>query len=122
MEIEHPPDAAVRTPCRSCPWRVGSSADAIPGFSPQRAEDLRATCERSQGLGTAMFACHQSRVGEEIVCAGWLAVHGRESIAVRIAVLEGRVPVQALDPGEDWPPLYADFDAMIANLRATWTP
>lgn len=66
--------SSCRKPCPSCPWRVGQDASAIPNFSLELAENLRGTCE--QDFGAPVFACHQSREGEEIVCAGWLAVYG----------------------------------------------
>jgi hypothetical protein len=66
-----------------------------------------------------VFACHQSRPGEEFPCAGWLATHGHNSIAVRLMVLQGRLPADALEPGADGPELHASFDEVIAKLRAT---
>jgi hypothetical protein len=65
------------------------------------------------------FACHQSRPGEEIVCAGWLAEVGHRHPAVRMGVLTGSVPVEALEPGADWPLLHVSFDEVIHKLRAT---
>lgn len=64
-----------------------------------------------------MFACHQSREGEEIVCAGWLARYGWESIAVRLQLLAGKLSPEALEPGEDWPELHETFTEVIEKLR-----
>lgn len=75
----------LRPPCPSCPWRVDQHAEAIPNFSLDLAEALAVTCAQAQDLDTPMFACHQSREGEEIVCASWLARYGRNSVRVRLA-------------------------------------
>ena len=107
----------VRKPCPSCPWRVDQTARAIPGFSLDLAESLDRTC--SGEFGAPVFACHQSRPGGEFPCAGWLAIHGHDSIAVRLMVLQGRVPPEALESGADWPELHGFFDEVIAKLRAT---
>lgn len=108
---------AVRKPCPSCPWRVDQDATAIPGFELELAERLEATCDHE--FGTPVFACHQSREGDEIPCAGWLAVYGDRSITVRLMVMSGRVPAEALTPGAGWPALEESFEDVILKLRAT---
>ena len=108
---------AVRKPCPSCPWRIDQDAQSIPNFSLDLAERLERTTHGD--FGATIFACHQSREGEEIPCAGWLAIYGYDSIAIRMMVIAGRVPVEALWPGKDWPELEPDFDAVIEKLRAT---
>ena len=70
-------------------------------------------------FGAPQFACHQSQDGREVVCAGWLAVDGHRHPMVRLAVLKGQVPVEALSPGEDWPELHGGFGEVIEKLRAT---
>lgn len=110
----------MRTPpCKSCPWRVGADADAIPGFDMAMAEDLRLCV--SGAIGAPIFACHQSREGDEIPCQGFLAVEGYASLTVRIGVSVGTIDPDALgEPPEDWPELYGSFEAMLANLRDTF--
>jgi hypothetical protein len=108
---------AVRRPCPSCPWRVDQDASDIPNFSLDLAERLERTTHGE--IGAPMFACHQSREGEEIVCAGWLARYGYNSIAVRMMVLAGRVSPEALEPGVDWPELHETFEDVIVKLRET---
>jgi len=107
-------------PCKSCPWRVDATADEIPNYRPELAESLSA-CQ-SGALGAPMFGCHLSRPGEEFACAGWLAVHGRESIAVRLAVSSGRLDVDVLDPQPGWPELHSSYDEMMRKLRAAQIP
>lgn len=111
--------ASCRQPCASCPWRRDSHADAIPSFSLALAEALAATSPDEQGMGpdafAPQFACHQSREGSEIVCAGWLAAVGKAHPMVRLAVMRGDVPADALNPS---PELHDTFGEVIEKLRA----
>lgn len=115
--------SACRQPCPSCPWRVDQDASAIPHFSLALAERLAATCPDERGMGPdfgdPQFACHQSRPGAEFVCAGWLAVVGHRHPAVRMSVLAGTVPAEALEIGDGWPALHESFADVIGKLRAT---
>lgn len=110
-------------PCPSCHWRVDQGARDIPGFSMTKARDLAATCPNEHGhgptFGAELFACHQSREGSEIPCAGWLATVGHAHPAVRIAVLGGRLSMDALSPGADWPPLHDSYGQVLQKLEAT---
>lgn len=111
---------SVRQPCKTCPWRVDQHADAIPNFSLELAEGLANTCPRNgygPDLGSPQFACHQSKDGDEIVCAGWLATNGAAHPAVRINVFAGHTPAEALEPNEDWPDLHETFEEVIVKLR-----
>lgn len=115
--------SACRRPCPSCPWRVDQDASTIPNFRLDLAENLANTCPSERGygpdFGSPQFACHQSREDAEIACAGWLAQVGGAHPNVRMAVMAGKVPVEALTPGEDWPELHESFDEVIEKLRAT---
>ena len=107
----------VRKPCPSCPWRVDQDADDIPNFSLDLAERLERTTH--QEFGAPIFACHQSREGEEFPCAGWLAVYGADNIAVRMMLIDGRISREALCPGDDWPEMHVSFAEMIEKLRVS---
>jgi hypothetical protein len=109
--------SAVRQPCKSCPWRVDQDASDIPNFSLELAEGLARTCDGQ--FGSPQMACHQSRDGDEFVCAGWLARHGYDSIAVRLQLIAGKLSPEALEPSDDWPELHADFGEMIEKLRVS---
>jgi hypothetical protein len=95
---------------------VDQHADEIPGFKLELAEVLKTTTET--GLGNPIFACHQSHMGREVVCRGWLVRHGWDSIAIRLMLANGRMQRDELYPGDDWPELHESFDGMIAKLRA----
>lgn len=109
----------MRQPCSSCPWRVDRHADQIPNFRLELAERLHATT--SDQFGAPVFACHQSREGQEVVCAGWLARYGWNSIAVRLQLLSGDYRPEMLEPGDGWPELHETFEQVIAKLRADCT-
>ncbi|MBT2609897.1 hypothetical protein J7I97_16855 [Streptomyces sp. ISL-87] len=112
-----------KAPCNECPWRV----DAPVGrFSMRRFEEMRQTSEQpSVGDHGAMikaaagqqemFGCHKGDpgTGDDLACAGWLAVAAHENISVRLDVALGRLPASALSPGLNWPELYDSYDAMV---------
>jgi hypothetical protein len=110
-------------PCASCPWRKDGTATDIPNFSMQLAEDLADTCPNEQNigpeLGAKMFACHQSKPGEEFACAGWLAVVGSAHPEVRLSVFRKELDPAALQPGVDWPELHESYPEVLRKLRAT---
>ncbi|MFN9470920.1 DUF6283 family protein [Acidovorax sp.] len=122
-QIEEAPSAwrTLPQPCPSCPWRIDQGAHDIPNFSIDKARALASTCPDNGGLGpsfgASIFACHQSNVGAEIACAGWLATVGRAHPSVRLAAMQGRLPVEALDPGEDWPELHENYGAVLQKLE-----
>jgi len=65
-----------------------------------------------------MFACHKSPEGREEACAGWLATVGGEHLGVRLAVIQGRLPAEALSPGDNWPELFPDYASMAKAQAA----
>lgn len=103
-----------RRPCAECPFR----RDTPPGQFPAcRYDALRDTSGRPGAeapIGAPLFACHLTHEGREQACAGWLAVAGTEHIGVRLAVLQGRLPAETLQPGDGWPGLFSSYDEMAA--------
>lgn len=101
-----------RVPCAECPWVKATKAGQ---FTAERFEALRATTGgpgNEAPFGSPMFACHKSADGKEMPCAGWLAAVGIESITVRVLVSTGRIPAEALHPGEEWPELHTSYAEM----------
>ncbi len=97
----------VRRPCDECPWLK----TAEPGrFTAERwASLLESSHDPDKGsalLGAPLFACHKTAEGRDRACAGWLAVEGSGHVSIRLAVLDGRLPAEALEPGAGWPPLF----------------
>ena len=104
--------AYQRRPCDECPWRL----DAVPGrFPPERyaaLENTHGARGREAPLGAPLFACHKTMEGRDAACAGFLAVEGYNHLGVRLVVLLGNIPIEALTPGADWPPLHATYASM----------
>ena len=113
--------ATPSKPCPACPWRVTAMADDIPHFDMELAEGLASTCPDEKGHGpefqARMFACHQSKDGAEIACAGWLATVGHKHPRVRFAVGTGRLDPASLRPGKGWPALHKSYQDVLAKLR-----
>lgn len=87
------------------------------------AEGLAKCCPDERGIGpdfgSSFFACHKSKDGAEIACAGWLATVGNCHPGVRWAVSDGRLEASALKPGQGWPQLHINYQQVLAKLRAT---
>lgn len=109
-----------RYPCDECPIRADNADNPRSKFSAHRWAELTATVSTPDGgspqLGTPMFGCHKGAPGtdEDLACAGWLAQFGANHAAVRLAVITGRLPAEALSPGVDWPPLHETWDVVVA--------
>lgn len=101
-----------------CPFRV----DAPPGeFTAERFEQLAASAGgpgAEAPPGGTIFACHHTTDGRPHACAGWLAVCGHWHLGIRQEVIEGRLPIEALDPGDGWPELFESYDDMAMRQAA----
>lgn len=94
-----PQDEQVQ--CKSCPWRVDCEPlrDIPNGYSVALHADLRGTIAEPGAVcltGTKrIMACHYSKIGEEIPCAGWLHQQMGEgnNIWLRIEMMRGRMPL-----------------------------
>lgn len=95
-----------RRQCKKCPWKTGTDPHDIPnGYEEERHRALRSTVAEPADLrrGTLrVMACHETPVGNEIPCVGWL-VHQLgpgNNLALRIAVAVGRIDgnVQTVGP------------------------
>lgn len=68
-----------KKPCRECPWRK----DNPPGkFPPER---FRALASTAYDLARTVFACHMSKEGGEVGCAGFILQAGGHNLIVRLA-------------------------------------
>ena len=83
--------------CRKCPWRIATDPRAIPnGYCETRHARLAETfADQTGNLALAVaggtmnsMACHESPVGQEAHCVGWLAhqLGPGNNIALRMAV------------------------------------
>jgi hypothetical protein len=67
------------------------------------------------------LSCHLDQPGTAHpmrLYAGWLAVVGPEHMGIRMSVIAGRLPAEALSPGDGWPELYRDLEELLTHRRA----
>ena len=70
----------MKKQCKACPWKVSTVPDRdIPnGYACDKHANLKSTIARPgdlRGIGRSLhvMACHESPVGDEQPCVGWLA-------------------------------------------------
>jgi len=88
----------TRRQCKHCPWKVSSDPNEIPnGYCREKHAALSNTIARPGAVdigGTLrLMACHESPVGREQPCVGWLAnqLGPGNNLALRWAVSRGSV-------------------------------
>lgn len=99
------PGFALKIQCDECPWR---SDVEVGRFPPERYKALENTC-RQGWPPQPIFACHKTPEGKEQACVGYLMLNGRNNIAVRLAAIERRIDLTAL---QQRGPLYRNFREM----------
>jgi len=67
----------LRKQCKYCPWKVSTDPHDIPnGYCPTKHAALKNTVAEpgkvTSGGILRMMACHESEVGSEKTCIGWL--------------------------------------------------
>lgn len=68
-----------KKPCAECPWRM----DNPPGrFPVERYVSLAGT---AYDLAIPIFACHMSKEGGEVMCAGYYLQSGAHNLSVRLS-------------------------------------
>lgn len=85
-----------RKQCVKCPWKVSTNPHDIPnGYDPKKHANLKDTiADGSAGFGKfKLMACHESPVGREKPCVGWLAnqLGPGNNLSLRLAVCVGQV-------------------------------
>lgn len=103
MQVKKPP----RRQCAKCPWKVGSDPNEIPnGYDAKKHAALSGTIaspgELRIGGKLRIFACHDSDIGRELPCVGWLVnqLGVGNNIQLRLACSQGLVDgnVRAVGP------------------------
>lgn len=107
-----------KLPCHECPWVKGTAPGQFPAERYEALEYTTGSPGREAPVGAPMFACHLSHEGRDVPCAGWLASVGYESLTVRILVIQGRLPAEALNPGPDWPELFQSYEDMARAMSS----
>lgn len=108
VTVKGPAGRYCRRPCAECPWRV----DATVGEFPPQA--FRRSAITAYDLAQYVFGCHMGGTAVPVTCAGFLLRGATHNLAVRLAVLSGRLRYDDLDDGGH--ALHASYRAMaIAN-------
>jgi uncharacterized protein DUF6283 len=95
-----------RKQCAKCPWKVDANPHDIPnGYCETKHRGLKSTIARPGELrfgGITAMACHDTPVGKELACVGWLVnqLGPGNNIALRLAVISKRIDgnVQTVGP------------------------
>lgn len=90
---------ARRRQCKKCPWRKDVNPLEIPnGYDVEKHRRLCSTIAEPgtllpRGGVMRIFACHESPVGRDRPCVGWLAnqLGPGNNIALRLAVVTGKI-------------------------------
>lgn len=110
-------DRCPLVPCPTCPWRLDSEGgSAIPNFDIEKARNLSNTVGRGDAFRPIM-ACHGSEEDEEYPCVGYLIVEGYSNLAVRMAAIEGRIPLNTIVERNEGLELHEDFESMLGALE-----
>jgi hypothetical protein len=87
----------TRVQCAKCPWKRGTNPHEIPrGYSVKKHRALARTIAEPGAYSPAaklnLMACHESALGNEIPCVGWLAnqLGPGNNIGLRIAATRDR--------------------------------
>ena len=102
------PSEPARRQCAHCPWKKTTDPHTIPhGYSVEKHKALKNTIARPGDLSTIVgglrtMACHESPVGSEKPCVGWLLnqLGPGNNIGLRLAVHYGRVDANVETVGE----------------------
>lgn len=106
-----------RKQCAKCPWKATVDPMTIPnGYSRDKHAALKRTIAADLSRRpTDAMACHETPVGAERHCIGWLhhQLWVGNNLALRIAVISGRVNGDyALDGSQ-----HATFEATLPEAR-----
>jgi len=78
-------------PCKTCPWRMESTAVAIPNYRHLQACELLQTCVGEGDAFRQVMSCHYSTPEEPFACKGYLAQAGWTNINVRILLAQRKI-------------------------------
>lgn len=89
---------APRRQCAKCPWKVSTDPHDIPnGYCAAKHANLKRTIAEPGDIRVfgplRMMACHETPIGAEKPCVGWLAhqLGPGNNLALRFAAMTGQV-------------------------------
>ena len=115
-------------PCRQCPWRRDADLTAFTDADMAKLANANGSTGAEADTSAPAMSCHldQPDTTQPMrLCAGWLAVVGRHHLAIRMAMLAGKLPPEAVTPSADWPPLHPSLEELLderARQHAEQTP
>lgn len=86
-----------RKQCAKCPWRVDTDPNEIPNGYCERKHAALSKTIADPGRFTAgplrLMACHETPVGRELPCVGWLAhqLGPGNNLGLRFAASRGHI-------------------------------
>lgn len=106
-----------KTQCAKCPWKKSTNPHDIPnGYEVKRHERLKSTIADQCSIGRplTMMACHETRVGEESFCIGWLMnqMGSGNNIGLRLKMMSYDLKGIKLDG-----PQHETFEATLPGAR-----
>lgn len=95
----------IRKQCAKCPWKKGVNPRDIPNeYCETKHADLKKTIAKP-GVFTSgslrMMACHETPVGNELPCVGWM-IHQLgpgNNLPFRLAVMQGKFDINVATVG-----------------------
>lgn len=95
----------ARRQCAKCPWRKDVDPTEIPnGYSEAKHANLKRTIRNDieSMHSLIMMACHETHVGKELPCVGWLMnqLTVGNNFALRLRVMQGKVDADVQLVGE----------------------
>jgi hypothetical protein len=108
-----------KNPCASCPYR----RDVPSGIWAREEYDKLVRYDAPTGeQPTQAFACHQPAEQGKTLCAGWVAVHGTELLALRLGVAFYQISDEVFDYSTRVPLWKSGAEAREHGLRDLDSP
>jgi len=96
-----------RKQCSKCPWKKSTDPRTIPGgYCEAKHQKLADTIAEPgalplRGSPLRIMACHESPIGREVPCVGWLVnqLGPGQNLALRLAVHDERIDANVVTVG-----------------------
>ncbi|MFJ9782523.1 DUF6283 family protein [Amycolatopsis sp. NPDC101161] len=105
-------------PCRQCPWRRDADLTAFSDADMAKLANANGSAGSEAATSAPAMSCHIDQPDTTHpmrLCAGWLAVVGRDHLAIRMAMLADTLPPDAVTPAPDWPRLYVSLEDLLTE-------
>ncbi|MCY9872968.1 DUF6283 family protein [Vibrio barjaei] len=118
-----------KQPCKHCPWKKSSVKGGfnIPNFNMSLMYSLENTAPKKDCSPEELddfrkiFACHDSKEGNESACAGYVARDGQHNLNVRFLAATQKVNLQDIIDASEQHELYDNFHDMLADYESART-